>query len=101
MKVLLKRGLFLGGVRYRQDSLDGVEIPDDVDGKPVVLFKDWRKGDDTQIPLPRDAELFAGPVAPAHDELLHNTKVKPKTLRAMIPKAEVPFALAPKDEEED
>lgn len=56
MKVLLKRNLFLGGSRYRQNSL-GTELPDEVDGKKLVLPSDKPLGKD-EMALPLGTTLF-------------------------------------------
>ncbi len=74
MKVALKRNLFLGGYRYRADPA-GVELPDVVDGRELILYKDWKKKSDPikteaerleleekYLPLPKDAELWTEPV---------------------------------------
>jgi hypothetical protein len=56
MKVLLSRDLYLGEVHYKR-SAEGNDLPDVLDGREIVLFKDW-KGDVDKIPLPRDAVIF-------------------------------------------
>jgi hypothetical protein len=62
MLVSLKRQLFLGGARYRANPA-GVELPDFLDGKKVVLYSEWEKATDKDelIPLPKDAELQGKP----------------------------------------
>ena len=62
MKVMLRRDLFLGGTRYRQDNL-GTEIPDEVDNKKVVLFKEGAPAEG-EVMLPRDAVLWTQDVKP-------------------------------------
>jgi len=90
MKLILRRDLFLNGCRYRRDPY-GTEVPDTVDGRKVVLHKDWKEGSN-DIPLPRDAELFdpAKPVQVMQYDLLKPTKQKPIALSQM-PKPEVPM----------
>lgn len=63
MKVMLHRDLFLGGNRYRQSD-SGTEIPDYIDEKKVVLFKEG-VDPEKEITLPRDAKMYeAGMKAP-------------------------------------
>jgi hypothetical protein len=83
MKVLLKRNLFLGGSRYRQDSL-GVEIPDTVDGKKVVLLDAKKPHGADEIVLPRDVVLFdeTKPRVILRGELLKGME-KPKPPQAL------------------
>lgn len=90
MKLLLRRDLFLGGSRYRRSPY-GTEVPNEVDGRKVVLFKEWG-GDSSVIPLPRDAEMFdpGKPVQILPTDLLQPTKTKPVAL-SQLPKPEVPM----------
>lgn len=57
----LKRDLFLGGNRYRQQE-GGTEIPDTIGSggevRKVVPWREDRKYKDDEVPMPRDAELF-------------------------------------------
>lgn len=83
MIVRLKRDLFLGGMLFRASRF-GVEIPDVIEGKPVVLAAD-KKGD--CIVLPKDAERLDKQLpspAPKKDEpvalsQLNKREAKPKT----------------------
>lgn len=66
MRVALKRNLFLGGHRYRADP-QGVELPDEVDGKKLVTLEEFQKNksqdrDEKFMPLPKDAEIYTEPV---------------------------------------
>jgi hypothetical protein len=74
MRVALKRNLFLGGQRFRADP-QGVDLPDIVDGRELILHKDYLKRkneakddaaleelDEKYLSLPRDAELYTEPV---------------------------------------
>lgn len=58
MRLMLKRDLFIGGSRYKQDNF-GTEVPDIIDEKEVVF---WEKGKEYDygkvIVLPRDAVLW-------------------------------------------
>lgn len=54
MRVMLRRDLFLGGNRYRQNNR-GTEIPEELDGKKVVFWKRGVEDDPKVIPLPHDA----------------------------------------------
>lgn len=58
MRVMLRRDLFLGGVRYRQNNR-GTEVPDTIvqDGvvKKIVFWKKGVEQDPKLIPLPADA----------------------------------------------
>lgn len=78
MKVILRRDLFLGGIKYEADP-EGTEIPDMIDGKKVVLPKEATEGEEKTISLPHDALLFTEenthktPVSASH-------RVKPMTL---------------------
>lgn len=58
----LKRDLFLGGCRYRQQD-GGTEVPDhlvEADGtiKKIVPANKDRKYAADEVPMPRDAELY-------------------------------------------
>jgi len=57
----LKRDLFLGGMRFRQQD-GGTDIPDHIHTeqgiKKVVLANKERKYAEDEIPLPQDAELY-------------------------------------------
>lgn len=65
MRVMLKRDLFLGGNRYRQDSR-GTEVPDEIGGKKVVFWGRGVEDDPKVIPLPVDAIPYeAGMKMPA------------------------------------
>lgn len=77
MRVALKRNLILGGQRYRAD-VSGVEIPDFIDGKKVVLKKDWRDGDENTIPLPQDAEIYTKPVEGIRDMMIKGKTIPPQ-----------------------
>lgn len=64
MRLMLKRELFLGGARYRQNNL-GTEVPDMVGDREVVLWEKGKKYDlDKQVVLPQDAVLWAPDVKP-------------------------------------
>lgn len=79
MKVALKRNMILDGQRYRADP-DGVEVPDYINGKPVVLRKDWNPGDEA-IPLPSDAELWVEPVKNIEGLLTKGKGNSPRALK--------------------
>jgi hypothetical protein len=91
MKVLLKRTLFLGGSRYRQNSL-GTEIPDMVDGKTVILYDEKKPPTKDELVLPRDAVLFdeTKPRVVLKGELLKGMeKPKPQALsQVKVPETE-------------
>ena len=75
MKVLLRRDLYLAGQRFRVSS-NGVEIPDTLDGKEVVLWSADEGKDGKRLVLPRDAKLFDAaekPSAPMAGELVKET----------------------------
>ncbi len=61
MRVVLPRTLILGDIRYRAQS-DGVEIPDFVNGKQVVLYDEKAtKADKEKVyMLPKEAYLYTG-----------------------------------------
>ncbi len=83
MKVVLKRNLFLGNARYRVNSY-GTEIPDEVDGKAVILPNAGRKVDaEKEIMLPHGTVLFDEGKVPA------KVVDKPMALSQM-PKAKTP-----------
>lgn len=60
MLVRLKRDFFLGGHLYKASRF-GVEIPAEVDGKPVVPPSAPKPKVD-HWPLPKDAVVLSGPV---------------------------------------
>lgn len=90
MQVLLKRGLFIGGSLYAA-SRYGTEIPDQVDGLPVVFPDD--KVDGPCILLPEDAERIGDTTKPvpeveapmALSEMATKTS-KPKTFTEAMDK---------------
>jgi hypothetical protein len=89
MKVLLRRNLFLGGSRYRQNSL-GTEIPDSVDNKTVVLHPSVTGkplGKD-EIALPKEITLFdeKKPRVILKGELLKGTEKPKPTALSELPK---------------
>jgi len=86
MRVILARQLLLGGHRYRADSA-GVEIPEQVDGKNVVLYDDWLAMDsdtakENSVPLPKDAKLYGDPDAP---KTPLRAQVRSKTIPPQFP----------------
>jgi len=60
MLVKLKRDLYAGEVLYKA-RLSGTEMPDTVDGKPVVEHADPRPNSEVSR-LPRDAEILSAPI---------------------------------------
>ena len=60
MLVKLKRDLYAGEVLYKA-RLSGTEMPDIVDGKPVVIHADPRPNSEVSR-LPRDAEILSAPI---------------------------------------
>lgn len=60
MLVKLKRDLYLGEMLYKARSA-GVEIPDTVNGLPVVEHADPRPNSEVSR-LPRDAEILSAPI---------------------------------------
>ena len=61
MLVKLKRDLYMGETLYKARSA-GVVMPDNIDGKPVVVHADPRSNLEVSR-LPRDAEILSAPVA--------------------------------------
>lgn len=60
MLVKLKRDLYLGEMLYKARSA-GVELPDTVNGLPVVEHADPRSNSEVSR-LPRDAEILSAPI---------------------------------------
>lgn len=79
MKVLLQRDFSVAGQFFKRDPL-GTEIPDELGGRKVVLFSEWDRDNDKEIPLPNEAVLFtvAGPADPTL--LLRSSPSKPIAL---------------------
>lgn len=79
MRIALKQNLFLGGQRYRADP-GGVDLPDFVDGKKLVLKEDWVKAGrpEDQIPLPEDAEIYKYPVEGIKSLVSRNKTIPPQ-----------------------
>lgn len=61
MLVRLKRDFFLGGQLFKASRF-GVELPDEVEGKPVIPYSE--KPNPKGIMLPRDAEILSEIVEP-------------------------------------
>jgi|SRR5882672_2256003 len=88
MKVLLRRPLFLEGQLFLQSN-SGTEIPEELNGKRIVLKKDWVRGEEGVIPLPSDAIMF--------DEKVAATLPPETTVRKAQPLTPVPLSsLTPK-----
>lgn len=84
MKVHLKRNLWLNEVQYRAEP-DGVEVPDMINGRRVVLFgaNDKQPND---IVLPRDAVLFDKPSPVQGEVIVKSGAVKPVALSTLTKK---------------
>lgn len=86
MHVLLQRNLFLGGQRYRRNRF-GTEIPDEIDGRKIVLFDPARRDDDTVLMLPQDAVAFTSPDELKSNDLISNAAAtRPTALSEMTEK---------------
>lgn len=57
MKVILRRNLYLGDILYKPHP-SGTEIPDEIDGKKVVLPKEYPHKEPDTIELPLDALIW-------------------------------------------
>lgn len=60
MIVKLRRDLYIDGVFFKSSKW-GTEVPDEINGRPVVAFKDKDKQEGSW-PLPRDAEILDAPL---------------------------------------
>jgi hypothetical protein len=60
MLVKLRRDLFMGDYFFKARP-GGVEIPDSIDGKPVVAYTEKGEG---KLALPKDAVILTQPPAP-------------------------------------
>lgn len=56
MRYLLRRDFSVLGYLFKRDA-SGTEIPEEINGKKIVLFSDFNP-ETTDIPLPNDAVLF-------------------------------------------
>lgn len=61
MNVLLKRAFFIGGTLYAPSQY-GTEVPNQIDGKPVVFADEVPEGE--CVILPEDAERIGDTVKP-------------------------------------
>lgn len=79
VKVLLRRDLFIGGVKYEADPA-GTDLPDVVEGKKLVFAADPYVEADKELKLPWDAVPWteeASKKAPPPRQLLRNAGEPP------------------------
>lgn len=93
MIVKLKRDLYLDGV-FLKSSRWGTQVPDEINGRPVVAFKDKDKVKNCWV-LPKDAEIL--------DETLpqKSTKDEPLALSQVVKKAASPKSFVEAMEQKD
>ena len=79
MKVILRRDLFLGGIKYEADPA-GTEIPDVIDGRKVVLSDPEYRPDEKTLRLPADTVIFNEENTHKAPPLSASQRVRPMTL---------------------